>query len=341
MSRQIKPEAIDTEEDRHAIHKLEDLVSMLMADRDRAASDSAIKGDNVSQLAAERDLKIEEIVRLNASLQELTAAHHALGLHVQTLTSEMQTIKASADKARTEAIEYQSYLEGEAETAKADVLEAASALGDVQDRYDWVSQEHQELQNQIDALAEEKQREADEASRLVTEWQSKHASLGVSMSREMQELTGELDAARIAANKYQQESSDYTSLLESDVDQSKSDIMQAAADMECLQNELDSKAAEATALQFSLDLSKSERDTKVHDLASEMQTIKASADKARTEAIEYATHLEEQVESSQVCLSPFSLWSGVDALCPCIGALHAYGLALLLFCRPLLCAIAL
>ena len=106
-----------------------------------------------------KDVRDHTAEALSKSLNDLKAAHHQILLELdeknqenEKLTSEMNNVKTNAEKARTEATEYQSYLEEELETAKADVLDAANSLQDLQDKYDWVEKEHQDLQNQIDEM---------------------------------------------------------------------------------------------------------------------------------------------------------------------------------------------
>jgi chromosome segregation ATPase len=287
------------------MRKLED-------DLARAVEDQQQLKARVEELTGERGRKLEEAESLKSALGDLTAAHQKLGFKIEedsmenkvlelkvveieklrlehdkkvmAMTNEIEAMKERAEKARDEATEYQSYLEQELETAKADVLDAASSLQELQDKYDWIEQEHQTLQNQNDELAEE--------NRLaVEELQAKLMELEEKSSERVQDLTTELGKATENAAKSKQEAAEYSSFLEADLEKNKGDIMQAATDMERLEQELtavsrdrDEKAEEIAKLQASVD-----------DLTNQVASAKA----AGKESAEYSSFLEADLEKGK------------------------------------------
>ena len=278
----------------------------------RAEEDHQRLQERVEDLTRERDRKIEEAETLKTALDDLTAAHQKLGTKIEenslenkelevkvveierlrlehekkvlTLTDEIETMRVSAEKARNEATEYQSYLEQELETAKADVLDAANTLQELQDKYDWIEQEHQTLQNQVDELSEEKRLAVEELKTKLTEMEAESA-------RRVQKLTAELSTANSNAAKSKEEATEYSSFLEADLEKSKANIVQAATDMQGLEQELkavtvdrDEKAAEIAKLQAS-----------VEDLTNQVSKTQT----AGKESAEYSSFLEADLEKSK------------------------------------------
>jgi chromosome segregation ATPase len=278
----------------------------------RAVEDQQQLQARVEELTVERDRQVEEAESLKSALGNLTAANQKLGFKIEensienkelevkvvdieklrlehekkvlAMTKEIEAMRERAEKARDEATEYQSYLEQELETAKADVLDAANSLQELQDKYDWIEQEHQTLQNQNDELAGEKRL-------AVEELQSKLMELEEKASERLQDLATELGKAIENAAKSKQEAAEYSSFLEADLEKCKGDIVQAASDMERLEQELkdvsrdrDEKAEEIAKLQSS-----------VEDLTKQVTSAKA----AGRESAEYSSFLEADLEKSK------------------------------------------
>ena len=276
----------------------------------------------VTPTEAAEQTKAREAERkeLEAVLAERDGAIRGLQERLEVVTTEMESLKASAEKARSESTEYQSFLEAESETAKRDVLEAASALQELQDKYDWVSKEHQDLQNQLDQRLEQELEQSEARSTEAAE----QAKAREAERKELEAVLAERDGAirglqerlevvmtivsekgaeleRLEATLQNRirEQEQYASFLESEIEVKTQDVMNAVHALEELQSKLDFVSEEA---ENEIHRHQEERETREDERIEMLQRLSTSNEQIAhlQAALEQSEQLHQSVASQMV-----------------------------------------
>ena len=285
------------------------LQEMQVMDRDTALKELEQSEARSTEAAEQAKAREAERQELEAVLAERDDAIRGLQERLEVVTREMESLKASGEKARSEATEYQSFLEAESETAKRDVLEAASALQELQDKYDWVSKEHQDLQNQLDQRLEQELEQsearsteaAEQAKAREAERQELEAVLaerddairGLQERLEvvrtnLSEKGAELEKLEITLQDRIREQEQYASFLESEIEVKTQDVMNAVHALEELQSKLDFVSEEA---ENEIHRHQEETETRENERIEMLQRLSSSN--------EQIAHLQAALEQSE------------------------------------------
>ena len=285
-----------------------------------AAGELKAREEQAKGLEEELGAREASMKELEAVLAERDGSIRGLQERLEVVTTEMESLKASAEKARSESTEYQSFLEAESETAKRDVLEAASALQELQDKYDWVSKEHQDLQNQLDQRLEQELEQSEARSTEAAE----QAKAREAERKELEAVLAERDGAirglqerlevvmtivsekgaeleRLEATLQNRirEQEQYASFLESEIEVKTQDVMNAVHALEELQSKLDFVSEEA---ENEIHRHQEERETREDERIEMLQRLSTSNEQIAhlQAALEQSEQLHQSVASQMV-----------------------------------------
>ena len=299
-------EELKAREDQAA--RLEEELSLAVSNVQRLQKDYDRASLEVENLTIDRDSKMAEATSLGSSLTELTNVHEKLLQQSARRDDELALLlKDVSGLAPSKGAELQEVVMNRQEPDSAKSSEGVGFI---------VKKENRKAlraarPNPLSTAQAQSIQQAAEVNKTAVEAKSMTSILRDQMSKKDQEIThlqGKLDelqanfeSLRLSTEKSRRESEEYATHLEEEVETSKNSIAEAAATMQALENDVITKDTELIAARLVCQ----EHQESITNLETKLQDVMANAEKARKEATEYATHLEEEVETSKVRHIPF------------------------------------
>jgi chromosome segregation ATPase len=285
--------------------RLEDALALSVSNVEQLQKDFDQVSLEVERLTIDRDSKAAEAIALGSSLADLTHAHEKLLQQIARRDDELAVLlKEASGAAHSKGSELQEVVmnrqdqnspkspDGAGFIFKKETKKALRAA-----RPNSMSTSLAQSTQQA-AEVNEPAAEVKSMTSILRDQMTKKDQEIITLHEKLEEMHADFEGLKLSAEKARRESEDYATHLEEEIETSKASIAEAAETMQALENDLVAKEKELTALR----LLSQEHQESITSLETKLQDVVSSAERAKKEATDYATHLEEEVESSKVQL---------------------------------------
>jgi chromosome segregation ATPase len=281
--------------------RLEDALALSVSNVEQLQKDFDQVSLEVEILTIDRDSKAAEATALVSSLADLTNAHEKLLQQSARRDDELSVLlKEASGAAHSKGSELQEVLMNRQEQNSPKSTDGTGFI--------LIKALRAARPNPMSTSLAQSTQQAAEVNKPAAEAKSMTSILRDQMTNKDREITtlhekleemhADFEGLKLSAEKARRESEDYATHLEEEIETSKASIAEAAETMQALENDLVAKEKDLIAVRLLCQ----EHQGSITSLETKLQDVVSSAERAKKEATDYATHLEEEVESSKVQL---------------------------------------